>query len=114
MHELGIVTNVIDALEQVGRENNLTTITQVTLEIGEVSGVVPMFISECWQWAVEKTDLLKDAELVFETIEAVTYCETCGGTYPTMKYAKICPYCKSEKTYLLKGNETNIKEIVAC
>ena len=30
-----------------------------------------------------------------------------------MKYAKICPYCKSERTYLITGNEYNIKEIEA-
>lgn len=113
MHELGIISNIIDTLEQVGRENKLTLITQVTLEIGEVSGVVPMFLTEYWQWAVEKSPLLKDSELKFETLEAVTYCENCGKTYETMRYAKICPHCGSDRTYLLKGNETNIKEIVA-
>ena len=32
---------------------------------------------------------------------------------PTVKYAKICPYCGSEHTFLLAGNEYNIKEIEA-
>ncbi|MFQ9073156.1 MAG: hypothetical protein ACLR43_10835 [Faecalibacillus faecis] len=26
-------------------------------------------------------------------------------------YGKTCPYCHSENTYLLRGNEFNIKEI---
>ena len=35
----------------------------------------------------------------------------CKGQYRTIDYGKKCPYCHSEHTYLLKGNEFNIKEI---
>ena len=45
-------------------------------------------------------------------MKAVTYCEDCKKEYETVKYGKICPYCKSERTYLLRGNEVMIKEIV--
>ena len=51
---------------------------------------------------------------MIEQIPAVTYCEQCKKTYETVKYGKTCPYCKSDQTYLVKGNEFNIKEIEAC
>ena len=90
------------------------SIGSVTLEVGEVSGIIPMYLTDCWQWAIKKRiPALQEAELKIETLEAVTYCENCGQTYPTMKYAKICPHCKSDRTYLLTGNEYNIKEIEA-
>ena len=44
-------------------------------------------------------------------IEAVTFCEECQKEYPTVEHGKICPYCGSENTYLLRGNEFLIKEI---
>lgn len=113
MHELGIIFHIIKSIEEVGEENNLTSVQSVTLEVGEVSTVIPDYLADCWRWAVDKTDLLKDAELRVEIIKAVTICEDCGKTYPTVKYAKICPYCESESTYLLAGNEVNIKEIEA-
>ena len=113
MHELGIIFNIIKAVEEVGEENSLTSVASVTLEIGQVSGIVPQFLEDCWKWAAEKSELCKDSKLLIEQIEAVTYCEACGKTYPTMEYAKICPYCKSDHTYLLTGNEVNIKEIEA-
>ena len=69
---------------------------------------------DCWNWARKKRrEALQNTELKIEKLEAVTYCEACGQTYPTMKYAKICPHCKSDRTYLLTGNEYNIKEIEA-
>lgn len=113
MHELGTVFYVIEQVEKVCKENDLTKVGSVTLEIGEVSGIIPMYIQDCWEWAKKRSEIMKDAELKIETLDAVTYCVDCQKTYSTMKYKKICPYCSSENTYLLTGNEYNIKEIEA-
>ena len=37
MHELGVVFHIIDSLEEVAKENDVTQIQSVTIEIGEVS-----------------------------------------------------------------------------
>jgi hydrogenase nickel incorporation protein HypA/HybF len=113
MHELGTVFYIIDELEKVCKENSLTKVGSVTLEIGEVSGIIPDYLSKCWDWAVERTDFMKGAKLKIETLPAVTYCQNCEKTYPTMEYGKTCPYCQSGDTYLLTGNEYNIREIEA-
>ena len=113
MHELGTVFYVIKEVEKLCDENKLTKVGSVTLQIGEVSGIVPEYIVDCWNWAIKESKYMKEAELKVEKLEAVTFCEDCKQTYPTVKYAKICPYCGSEHTYLLTGNEYNIKEIEA-
>lgn len=113
MHEMGTVMYVIRTVNQVCEENRLSKVASVTLEIGEVSGILPEYIKNFWQWAVKKEKYLQETELVIEPIPAVTYCEGCGKTYETVKYGKICPYCGSEHTWLEKGNEYNIKEIAA-
>lgn len=114
MHELGIVFKIIDDIEEVGKENSLTQVSSVTLQIGEVSTVIPTYIIDCWRWAADRTELMRGSELRVETIDAVTYCEDCEKNYPTVQYGKICPHCGSESTYLLTGNEVAIKEIEAC
>ena len=113
MHELGIVTHVIKTLEEVAQENGLKKIGSVTLSVGEVSGIVPEQMTDCWDWFKKKTELVKDAELILETIPALTYCSGCGKTYLTVQYGKTCPYCKSTETWLSRGNEFSIKEIEA-
>lgn len=113
MHELGVVQSVINTLEGVAREQHLVEIGSVTLEIGEVNTVVPEFLVDAWKYWKKKSEILKDAELIIDRTPAVTVCEDCGQTYETVKYAKICPYCKSDKTHLVTGNEFNIKEITA-
>ena len=111
MHELGVVFHITDSLEKVAAENEVTNVSKVVLELGEVSTVIESYLQNCWKWAVKKRDLFADAELIVETLPAVTYCEGCGQTYPTVEYGKICPHCKSPDTWLLQGNEFNIKEI---
>ncbi len=111
MHELGIVMHVIKSVENVARENQLTEVSGVTLEIGEVSGVVHHYLTDCWQWAVKKTEVLQNAELRIESLPAVTHCDNCQADYPTVPNGKICPCCGSDKTWLLTGTEMNIKEI---
>lgn len=114
MHELGIVFHIIDAVEKVGRENQLRQVSTVTLELGAVSTVVDTYLQDCWKWAVNKSDLLRGAALKTEVIPAETLCDSCGKIYPTVAYGRRCPACFSENTHLVTGNEINIKEIEAC
>ena len=113
MHELGVVFRVIDIVEDVAKENNLTEVSSVTLELGEVCTVVEEYLQDIWKWAINRTQFLKHCVLYCETIEAITYCEDCKQTYPTVQYGKTCPHCGSVHTYLLQGNESTIKEIPA-
>ena len=113
MHELGIVKHVIRTLHDVAEENHVTKIGSVTLEVGEVSGVVVGLLTDCWNYFREKDDLVKGATLRVEPLEAVTFCTACERNYRTVDHGKTCPYCGSGETYLLCGNEFSIKEIEA-
>ena len=111
MHELGIVFHIMDSLERVAEENSVTRIQSVTVEVGEVSTVLPDYLTDCWKWAREKRELLRGCEMEIVRLPAVTHCEGCGREYPTVRYGKTCPHCGSGDTWLLKGNELNIREI---
>ena len=113
MHELSTIYYVIETVEKLMEENDLTKVGSITLEVGEVSGIIPSYLTEFWQWARAKTDRFQDTELKIEQLKAVTYCQDCKQTYPTMQYGKECPYCHSGSTFLITGNEYNIKEIEA-
>lgn len=113
MHELSIVTYVIGQVEELAKENRLTKINSVTLEFGEVSGVVPEYLIDCWNWYAKRTPLIEGAQLLAETIPALTWCDDCKRTYPTIEFGKSCPYCGGGNTWLHQGSEMNIKQIEA-
>jgi len=113
MHEMGIILNLARTLDETAEENRLTKIGSVTLQVGEVSGIMTDYFVDCWNYFKVKHPVLKDSELRLETIPAVTWCDSCGRTYETVKYGRECPYCHSGETWLLRGNECVIKEIEA-
>ncbi|MBE5037039.1 hydrogenase maturation nickel metallochaperone HypA [Subdoligranulum sp. DSM 109015] len=111
MHELGIVFHIIRSVEEVGRQNGVSQVNAVTLELGEVSGVLEDYLQDCWNWAASKSDMLRGAKLQVVVIPAKTLCENCGCVYPTVAHGRTCPACGSGKTHLIQGNETMIRDI---
>ena len=111
MHELGIVFYIIRDVKQAAREHGVSRVSGVVMNIGEVSTIVPEYLTDCWRWAADKEELLRGCTLKINTIPAVTRCLECGGEYGTVAHGRTCPYCRSEDTVLLRGNEVEIKEI---
>ena len=111
MHELGIVFYIIRDVKQAAEEHHVEHVSGVVMDIGEVSTIVPEYLTDCWRWAADKEDLLRGCALKINTIPAVTHCDGCGKDYETVRHGKTCPHCGSGDTWLLHGNEVEIKEI---
>ena len=104
MHEMGIILHLAKSLEETAEQEKIKKITRVTLEVGEVSGIMTDYFKK-------RHPVLDTAALEIETIPAVTYCSSCEKTYPTVQYGRTCPNCGSGETWLIQGNECIIKEI---
>lgn len=111
MHELGIVMNVIKQVEKAAAEHHVKQVCRVTMELGEVSSVVPELFEDCFEWAKKRTECLRDAELEMVILEGISYCRACKSTYSTTAYGRKCPRCGGGDTYLVTGDEINIKQI---
>ena len=57
MHELGILDAMIHTIEDVVREEGAEEVERIVLEVGELSGVVPRYLEECWPAARYKTSM---------------------------------------------------------
>ncbi len=113
MHEMGIVLHLAKTIDEVCEKEQLTKVSSVTLQVGEVSGIMTDLFVDCWNYFKVRHPVLAESELRLETLPAVTWCDSCKRTYETVRYGKECPYCHSGETWLLNGNECIIKEIEA-
>ena len=112
MHELGIVYEVIKIVDRFAKENNLTKVDKIVLEVGQLSQAIPRFIEACYPAAVNETDY-EDTKLEIIVLPANGKCKVCGEVYNIIENKKVCPQCNGEVYYLLSGQEFNIKEVVA-
>ena len=111
MHELGIVTHAIKTIQEFADENGIREISAATLRVGEVSGVIHSEFESCWNYFRKKYPATQNAVLKIEVEPAFTWCDGCEKVYRTVEHGRICPYCGSEKTWLLRGRECSVKEI---
>ena len=67
MHELGLVNYVVKQVTRIAEENQVSKICSVTLEFGEVSGIVTSYLYDYWNWYTKKFPLFEGAKLLCET-----------------------------------------------
>ena len=60
MHELGIVFYIIRDVKEAAEANHVDHVSGVVMNIGEVSTDVPEYLTDCWRWAADKEELLKE------------------------------------------------------
>lgn len=110
MHELGVVIEVIKTIEKIAKEQQLTKIDTVVLQIGELSSMIPMYVEKCYPAAVDGT-ILHDTKLKIEVLPANAICKVCNKVYNFVRNHRICPNCGKDDWEILSGREFLIKEI---
>ncbi len=113
MHELGVVVEVVKNVEEFAKNNGVTKIDTIVLQIGELSSMIPKYIEDCYPVAVDGTPF-EDTKLKIEILPANGRCRDCQKIFNILVCKSHCPECNSKYWELLSGKEFMIKEIIAC
>lgn len=112
MHEVGIISAMLKQIDKVMEQENLSHVEKIVLEVGELSGVVPHYMEECYPAAVYKTRFA-DTKLEMITIPGMVRCQVCQEVFNGYQNDLRCPNCgNSHRLTPLSGRELLIKEIV--
>lgn len=112
MHELGVVLEIFDLIEEIMKEQDLKKVSSVTVEVGELSGILPDYLKECWK-AARLGGTFDETELKLVYIPATARC-ACGAEYEMTKNNRICPECHKTNYEVIKGREFMVLSIEAC
>ncbi|MDO5328863.1 MAG: hydrogenase maturation nickel metallochaperone HypA [Coriobacteriia bacterium] len=111
MHEVGVITSILHTVEDIMKDENLTTVETIVLDVGELSGVVPHFMEECFPAATYKTRF-ENTKLEMNVIPGNVRCDSCGEEFNAYACDLKCPKCGEDKKHTpLTGRELIIKEI---
>ena len=108
MHELSIALQIAEIIEDESHKAGAHSVSKVELEIGSLSGIEPSALELAVPEAFKNT-MMAHAEVVYHYIEARAVCQSCCNEFDPADHFKICPFCNSMETYLLKGKELKIK-----
>ena len=106
MHELSITCSIVELVAETAKGRK---VHRITLEIGELSGVMAESIT-FWFPEVARGTEAADARLEIREVAGLARCEACGAEFPTPSMLTGC-LCGSFQIRRLKGDELNIKSI---
>lgn len=110
MHEINIVRQVVRTVEDFARENQITDVREVVLDIGELSLVIPEYVEDLYPPVVKGT-ILENANLIINVIPGLAECEDCGEIFNVIEHDGYCPNCGSFNKEVLSGKDFYIREI---
>ncbi|WP_013321759.1 hydrogenase maturation nickel metallochaperone HypA [Gloeothece verrucosa] len=107
MHELGITQNIVAIVSEHARG---VPVKRVTLEIGQLSAIMPEAIRFCFDVCCQDT-VLEGATLEIVEIPGLGKCRQCGFHTGISQPFGICDRCGSAELEIVQGQELKIKEM---
>ena len=110
MHELGIMTGVMDAVTKSAHDAGADKVLKVTLSVGVMTEAIEDALRFAFDAITEGT-ICEGAELVISMVQPRSRCLECGAEYEHDRFHVLCPECGSLATELIAGRELQIDSI---
>lgn len=110
MHELSVIANLYEIMEEKAKEQGAKKITRVKLQVGVLSGVVPDFLETAFDIFKDDT-MAAEAVLEIERVPLKILCMTCGLEKTSDGLIYICPKCGSNQIKNLAGTELILEKM---
>jgi hydrogenase nickel incorporation protein HypA/HybF len=107
---MSIAMSVAQIVVESMRKEGATRALSVTVEVGELSGVLPEALEFCYSAAVMGGPA-EGSRLVINRIPAVAVCVDCGETFAPEDRIFVCPKCEGFTASLKSGEELAVSEI---
>lgn len=106
MHELGITQNIVAFASEYANGN---PVKRVTLEVGQLTAIMPDAIRFCFDVCSQGT-LLEGAHLDIITTPGLARCQRCGQEISLDVPFGVCE-CGCQDLQIIQGEELLIKEL---
>ena len=111
MHEISLLENVREILQEHAKTQHFKQVKQITLEIGQLSCVEPEALRFGFD-VVMKESLAKDAKLILATLKGLGICDKCKQPVSIETLYDPCELCGNPFVTVTQGNEMKIKDLI--
>ncbi len=110
MHEMSIVSNIMDIALKTAAENNLSSISRIKIKVGNQHHLADDLMVYAFSF-MKKGTIAASAVLEIERVEITAECRHCGYVFTVKENMYLCPECSSVNPELLRGRELIIESI---
>jgi len=110
MHEMALMGEILQVIEQDSKEKGIGIIEKVELIVGEISNVMPDALTMAFDIFKEQNPhfLMTEATLIIHFEEAGAECVLCGRQYKPDQRIAICPDCQFPSGKITSGETFKI------
>lgn len=110
MHELAITEGIISIVNDEARKNGFTRVLEISLRVGEFSGIVPQCLREFFPVAAAGTPA-EGAALDIQCLPSAFLCLDCGYEGAADRENACCPRCRSAALKMTAGREFYVENL---
>jgi hydrogenase nickel incorporation protein HypA/HybF len=110
MHELSVVANLFEILEEKVREKKGKKIFSVKLQVGALAGVVPELLMTAFD-IYKKDTIASEAELEIKKVPLKVQCKDCHKVMVKDDFIFICDHCGFTNLKTLEGTEMILEKM---
>ena len=110
MHELSIVLNIVDIVEQEAHKAGADSVSAIELDIGKLSTIEPAAFEFAWKHGIRES-VLEDVNLTINYIPGRGTCRECNTNFKVEALFDPCPDCGSFLSDITEGQQMSIKSI---
>lgn len=113
MHEMSTMVRLVNQAAGIIKEQNLKKVRQITVEVGEMTDILPEYLYKYYPEAIKNTPL-EGTKLEVRTVLAKAQCLSCGTVFhPSREYDYRCPSCHGIRCKILDGRSVVLASISA-
>lgn len=110
MHESSLMSSLLRQVDDLVVGNGGGRVVQIRIEVGPLSGVEPLLLTEAFQRLRPNTGSA-DAELIVEFVELTYRCRSCGREQAAAELRFICACCGSDDVDVVAGDGVVLQSI---
>jgi len=112
MHEMSIAEALLSQVLEIARENRMSSIRKVELDVGVMQLIEPDALKLCFE-AICRGTSAEGVELIQQDIPVVARCGGCGHLYnPDIDlYIYVCDRCGKAEPEIEQGHEIILKSL---
>lgn len=110
MHELSLVQNVFNTLEEEFPDR-IGSVRGIYLTVGILSNVQPLLMESAFNVFIEDQIRYKKMKLHVDVIPIIIKCNDCNKESEVEQYKFICRYCGKPTNNMIQGDEMLITKV---
>lgn len=110
MHELGIMTGVLDTVLESAQRAGALKVTRIDMRVGEMTEAIDDAMRFAFE-AISENTLCEGAELHIVRVQPKSLCLECGTEFQHDRFHRECTECGGLASHLIEGRELQIESI---